>query len=146
MATIVKSHQPMERNKMIVITSKTGIKNKITKQKIKMGISAEDKKSRDQFLSFVVLNGSDDQILAVAEMVKEVIAKTKKIEDIQNGLAIEATLRWQAQDVNAGDIIEVEKILAEGRGKERNKLAKLIEHAIKCELPADEFRNCFVIN
>jgi hypothetical protein len=132
---------------MIVITSKGINENRITKQKIKIAMSAEDKQSRDQFLSFVVLNGSDEQILAVAEMVKEVIAKTKKIADIQNGLAIEASLRWQAKDTEkAKEIIEVEKILAEGRRKERNKLARLIEVALDNKLPASEFRNCFVIN
>jgi hypothetical protein len=132
---------------MIVITSKGINDNRITKQKIKIAMSAEDKQSRDQFLSFVVLNGSDEQILAVAEMVKEVIAKTKKIADIQNGLAIEASLRWQAKDTEkAKEIIEVEKILAEGRRKERNKLARLIEVALDNKLPASEFRNCFVIN
>jgi hypothetical protein len=132
---------------MIVITSKGTNESRITKQKIKIALSAEDKQSRDQFLSFVVLNGSDEQILAVAEMVKEVIAKTKKIADIQNGLAIEASLRWQAKDTEkAKEIIEVEKILAEGRRKERNKLARLIEVALENKLPASEFRNCFVIN
>jgi|LakMenEpi03Aug12_release.lakeMendotaPanAssembly.Ray.scaffolds.fasta_scaffold418922_4 hypothetical protein len=132
---------------MIVITSKGTNESRITKQKIKIALSAEDKQSRDQFLSFVVLNGSDEQILAVAEMVKEVIAKTKKIADIQNGLAIEASLRWQAKDTEkAKEIIEVEKILAEGRRKERNKLARLIEVALDNKLPASEFRNCFVIN
>ena len=132
---------------MIVITSKGTNESRITKQKIKIALSAEDKQSRDQFLSFVVLNGSDEQILAVAEMVKEVIAKTKKIADIQNGLAIEASLRWQAKDTEkAKEIIEVEKILAEGRRKERNKLARLIEVALDNKLPASEFRNCYVIN
>jgi hypothetical protein len=132
---------------MIVIKNLAKQESRITKQLVKIAINSDDKHSRDQFLSFVVLNGSDEDILAVAQMVKEVIAKTKKIADIQNGLAIEASLRWQAKDTEkAKEIIEVEKILAEGRRKERNKLARLIEVALENKLPASEFRNCFVIN
>jgi hypothetical protein len=132
---------------MIVITSKSKQESRITKQLVKIAINSEDKHSRDQFLSFVVLNGSDEDILAVADLVKEVTAKTKKISNVQNALAIEASLRWQAKDTEkAKEIIEVEKILAEGRRKERNKLARLIEVALENKLPASEFRNCFVIN
>ena len=132
---------------MIVITNKGKQESRITKQLVKIAINSEDTYSRDQFLSFVVLNGSDEEILAVADLVKEVTAKTKKIADVQNALAIEASLRWQAKDVEkAKDIIEVEKILAVGKRKERNRLSKLIEWALKTELPASEFRNAFVIN
>ena len=132
---------------MIVIKNLAKQESRITKQLVKIAINSEDKHSRDQFLSFVVLNGSDEDILAVADLVKEVTAKTKKIADVQNALAIEASLRWQAKDIEkAKSIIEVEKILAEGRRKERNKLSRLIEVALKSGMPASEFRNAFVIN
>ena len=131
---------------MIVIKNLAKQESRITKQLVKIAINSEDKHSRDQFLSFVVLNGSDEDILAVADLVKEVTAKTKKIADVQNALAIEASLRWQAQDIEkAKSIIEVEKILAEGRRKERNKLSRLIEVALESQLPPSEFKNCFVI-
>lgn len=132
---------------MIVITNKSQQQSRITKQLVKIAINSEDKHSRDQFLSFVVLNGSDEDILAVADLVKEVTAKTKKIADKQNALAVEASLRWQAKDIEkAKEIIEVEKILAVGKRKERNRLSKLIEWALKSGMPASEFRNAFVIN
>ena len=132
---------------MIVIKNLAKQESRITKQLVKIAINSEDKHSRDQFLSFVVLNGSDEDILAVADLVKEVTAKTKKIADVQNALAIEASLRWQAKDIEkAKSIIEVEKILAEGRRKERNKLSRLIEVALESQLPPSEFKNCFVIN
>jgi 3-oxoacyl-(acyl-carrier-protein) synthase len=132
---------------MIVITNKGKQESRITKQLVKIAINSEDTYSRDQFLSFVVLNGSDKDILAVADLVKEVTAKTKKIADKQNALAIEASLRWQAKDIEkAKEIIEVEKILAVGKRKERNRLSKLIEWALKSGMPASEFRNAFVIN
>ena len=132
---------------MIVITNKSKQESRITKQLVKIAINSEDTYSRDQFLSFVVLNGSDKDILAVADLVKEVTAKTKKIADKQNALAIEASLRWQAKDIEkAKEIIEVEKILAVGKRKERNRLSKLIEWALKSGMPASEFRNAFVIN
>ena len=131
---------------MIVIKNLAKQESRITKQLVKIAINSEDKHSRDQFLSFVVLNGSDEDILAVADLVKEVTAKTKKIADVQNALAIEASLRWQAKDIEkAKSIIEVEKILAEGRRKERNKLSRLIEVALESQLPPSEFKNCFVI-
>ena len=132
---------------MIVIKNLANQESRITKQLVKIAINSEDTYSRDQFLSFVILNGSDEEILAVADLVKEVTAKTKKIADVQNALAIEASLRWQAQDIEkAKDIIEVEKILAVGKKKERNRLSKLIEWALKSGMPASEFRNAFVIN
>jgi 3-oxoacyl-(acyl-carrier-protein) synthase len=132
---------------MIVITNKGKQESRITKQLVKIAINSEDTYSRDQFLSFVVLNGSDKDILAVADLVKKVTAKTKKIADKQNALAIEASLRWQAKDIEkAKEIIEVEKILAVGKRKERNRLSKLIEWALKSGMPASEFRNAFVIN
>ena len=132
---------------MIVITNKGKQESRITKQLVKIAINSEDTYSRDQFLSFVVLNGSDEDILAVADLVKEVTAKTKKIADKQNALAVEASLRWQAKDIEkAKEIIEVEKILAVGKRKERNRLSKLIEWALKSGMPASEFRNAFVIN
>jgi hypothetical protein len=132
---------------MIVIKNLAKQESRITKQLVKIAINSEDKDSRDEFLSFVVLNGSDEDLIAVADLVKEVIAKTKKIADIQNGLAIEAALRWQGREMQtAKDILVVEALLARGHRKDRNRLAVLVEMAVEAKLPPEQFQDCFVIH
>ena len=132
---------------MIVIKNLAKQESRITKQLVKIAINAEDKDSRDEFLSFVVLNGSDGDLIAVADLVKEVTAKTKKIADIQNGLAIEAALRWQGREMQtAKDILAVEALLARGHKNDRNRLAVLIEMAVEAKLPPEQFQDCFVIH
>jgi len=132
---------------MIVIKNLAKQESRITKQLVKIAINSEDKDSRDQFLSFVVLNGSDEDLIAVADLVKEVITKTKKIADIQNGLAIEATLRWQGKETQtAKDILLVEALFARDHRKDRNRLAVLVEMAVEAKLPPEQFQDCFVIH
>lgn len=132
---------------MIVIKNLAKQESRITKQLVKIAINSEDKDSRDEFLSFVVLNGSDEDLIAVADLVKEVITKTKKIADIQNGLAIEATLRWQGKETQtAKDILLVEALFARDHRKDRNRLAVLVEMAVEAKLPPEQFQDCFVIH
>jgi len=132
---------------MIVIKNLAKQESRISKQLVKIAINSDDKHSRDQFLSFVVLNGSDEELIAVADLVKEVITKIKKIADIQNGLAIEATLRWQGRETQtAKDILLVEALFAREHRKDRNRLAVLVEMAVEAKLPPEQFQDCFVIH